>query len=96
MRSLVVNYNLATPLISNIAIKTLNAMIIVLLEVVGRTTAIDLTQAVVAEEITITAILKNVFNFYKALNKKIPSGNTDGIFYYQLNDITIFPKVLLL
>jgi hypothetical protein len=40
----------------------LSAKIIVQQEVVGRTTAIDLTQAA-AEEITITAILKSVFNF---------------------------------
>jgi hypothetical protein len=62
----------------------LSAKIIVQQEVVGRTTAIDLTQAAAAEEITITAILKSVFNFYKALNKKIPPVLRNGIFYVYL------------
>jgi hypothetical protein len=62
----------------------LSAKIIVQQVVVGRTTATDLMQAAVEEEITITAILKSDFNFYKGLNKKIPSDLRDGIFYVYL------------
>jgi hypothetical protein len=62
----------------------LNEKIIVQLVVVGRTTAIDQMQVAAAEEITITAILKSDFNFYKGLNKKIPSVLRDGIFYIYL------------
>jgi hypothetical protein len=58
----------------------LSAKIIVQQVVVGKTTATDLTQAAVAEEIIITAILKSVSNFYKDTNKKIPSVLRDGIF----------------
>jgi hypothetical protein len=80
MPSLVVNCNLAIRLISNTAIKILSAKSIVQQVVVGRTTATGLMQVAEEEEITITAILKSDFNFYKVLNKKIPSVLRDGIF----------------
>jgi hypothetical protein len=67
----VVNLNLATRLISNIAIKILKEMSTVQQQVVGRVIAIiiavdaDLVDPAVAgaDAITITAILRNDFNY---------------------------------